>query len=249
MENNINSENEVDKFLNSFKKLENVIRMECQKKRIDERNEIGIGKLIDELSEKNNIVKRYKNDLDVIRDIRNILIHKSGKKYKNVITPSPEITNNLEKIVEEIANPPKIYNSPICIKRDKIYCRNLCDNIYETIKEMTKKSYTHIPILEDEKLIGIFSENTILDIVNSDGKVIIDERMNFEEIKEFIKIENHSMERFEFISKDKNIYQVEEMFKKYFKQKKRLGCIYITDRGKEDEKILGMLTAWDVLGG
>jgi len=248
MDSNINFENEADKFLNLFKILEEVIRDECQKKGIDARNEVSIGQLINKLSEKNNIIKRHKNELDIIRDIRNILTHKSGKVYKNLITPSPEVTDNLENIIREIKNPPQIYNSPICIKKDKMYCRNLYDNIYETIKEMTNKLYTHVPIIENGKLIGVFSENTILDIVNSDGKVIIDETMKFEEIKEFIKIENHSMERFEFIAKDKNIYEVEEMFEKYFKQNKRIGCIYITDKGKKDEKIIGMLTAWDVLG-
>ena len=39
-------------------------------------------------------------------------------------------------------------------------------SIYDTIKEMTKKLYTHVQILENEKLVGIFSENTLLDIVN-----------------------------------------------------------------------------------
>ena len=61
-------------------------------------------------------------------------------------------------------------------------------------------------------------------------------------------MDNHTTEEFMFISRNKNIYDVEDIFKNYFQRKKRLGCVFITEHGKSNENILGMLTAWDILG-
>lgn len=244
---NVNFEEEADKLISLFKELEEVIKNECKRYAIDT-NEKNISFLINELSKKSNIVKRNKDDLDLIRNVRNINVHQQIEKYKYVIYPNPEINKKLEKIINEIKNPPKIYDSKICIKRSNMYCRSLSDGVYETIEEMTEKLYTHIPIIENGKLIGVFSENTLLDIVKRDNGIIIDENTTFNDIKENLKIENHTREEFKFISKRKNVYDVEDMFKNYFGQHKRIGCIYITENGKENENILGMLTAWDVLG-
>ena len=136
----------------------------------------------------------------------------------------------------------------MCIKKSEIYYKTLQDNVGSTIKDMVEKVYTHIPIIEDNVLIGVFSESTLLDIVNKNEGIIVDENTKFEEIEEFLKIKNHTSEEFIFISKDKNIYDIEEIFKDYFSRKKRIGCVYITENGKQSERILGMLTAWDVLG-
>ena len=129
-----------------------------------------------------------------------------------------------------------------------MYCKALNDNIDSTIKDMIEKVYTHIPIIENNILIGVFSESTLLDIINSDKGIIVDKNTKFKEIEEFLKIENHTAEEFIFISRNKNIYDIEEIFKNYFSRKKRIGCIYITENGKSNEKILGMTTAWDILG-
>lgn len=105
-----------------------------------------------------------------------------------------------------------------------------------------------MPIFENNKLVGIFSENTLLDIVRLEQGIVLDEDTNFSIIRDALKIENHSIENFEFISRKRNIYDIEDLFKDYFSSHKRMGCVYITENGKKEENILGMLTAWDVLG-
>ena len=113
---------------------------------------------------------------------------------------------------------------------------------------MVEKTYTHIPIIENGVVQGVFSESTLLDIVNAESGIVLDQNTKFIDILEYLKLENHSTEDFIFISRNKNIYDVEDLFKDYFIRRKRLGCIYITESGKANESVLGMLTAWDVLG-
>lgn len=236
---------EGDRLTELFKELEEVIRNKCNTVGIDT-DGAKIDGLIRSLSEKNRIVKKYKTELLAIKDIRNINTHNRSDNYKYVVCPNPEINERLKEIIEEIKNPPKIIN--MCIKRSEMYCKTLNDTVIDTIRDMTMKLYTHIPIIENHILVGVFSENTLLDIVNRDEGIIVDKNMIFSDISEGLKVENHSMENFVFISKHQTIYDVEDLFKNYFKDNKRIGCVYVTEHGKKDEEILGMLTAWDVLG-
>ena len=246
-EKNVNFVEEGNKLIDLFKELEEVIRKKCEFIGIKTDN-IPIDSQIKELSKKNSIVRKYKDDLLIIKQIRNINTHQRSDKYRYVVCPKPDMNIKLKNIIEEIKNPPTIYNSNMCIKKQYIYCKTLNDEVEHTIKAMIEKTYTHIPIIENGIIIGVFSESSLIDIVNKENGIIIDKSTKFSDILEYIKMDNHTTEEFMFISRNKNIYDVEDIFKNYFQRKKRLGCVFITEHGKSNENILGMLTAWDILG-
>ena len=246
-ENIVNFTEEGNKLIDLFKELEEIIRKKCNANGIITENTT-LDSQIKELSKKNSVVRKYQDELMIIKQVRNINTHQRNDKYGYVVCPNPEMNIKLKTIIDEIKNPPTIYNSNICVKRQNMYCRNIDDTIEETIKVMIEKVYTHIPIFENDTLVGVFSENTLLDIVNKETGILIEKNTTFREFQDYLKIENHSSEEFKFISRNKNIYDIEDIFKDYFTRNKRLGCVYITENGKENEKILGMLTAWDVFG-
>lgn len=243
----VNFTEESEKLNKLYKEFEETIRNKSRNIGIYVEG-LTMEELIKKLALKNSVVKRYKNEIDTIRRVRNLNTHQRNDKYEYVVCPNPDMNIKFRKIIDEINNPPTIYNSNMCIKRNYMYCKNLNDDINSTIKDMIEKVYTHIPIIENNILKGVFSESTLLDIINKDKGIIIDKSTQFKEIEEFLKIENHTSEEFIFISKNKNIYDIEEMFKNYFSKKKKIGCIYITENGKSTERILGMTTAWDILG-
>ncbi len=246
-ENIVNFTEEGNKLVELFKELEEVIRKKCNSAGIKTDN-VPIDSQIKELSKKNSVVRRYQDELLIIKQVRNINTHQRNDKYGYVVCPNPDMNLKLKSIIDEINNPPTIYNSNMCIKKQFIYCKTINDTVESTIKDMVDKTYTHVPILENGIIKGVFSESSLLDIVNTESGIIIDKNTKFADILEYLKLENHSTEDFIFISRNKNIYDVEDIFKDYFIRKKRLGCVYITESGKANESILGMLTAWDVLG-
>ena len=246
-ENIVNFTEEGNKLIDLFKEREEIIRKKCNVSGIITENTT-LDSQIKELSKKNSVVRKYQDELMIIKQVRNINTHQRNDKYGYVVCPNPDMNIKLKTIIDEIKNPPTIYNSNICVKRQNMYCRNIDDTIEETIKVMIEKVYTHIPIFENDVLVGVFSENTLLDIVNKETGILIGKDTTFRAFQDYLKIENHSSEEFKFISRNKNIYDIEDIFKDYFTRNKRLGCVYITENGKENEKILGMLTAWDIFG-
>jgi hypothetical protein len=56
------------------------------------------------------------------------------------------------------------------------------------------------------------------------------------------------MENYDFVPKDATYLSVRRKFEKVRGKNKRISVIFITENGKPGERVLGMLTPWDVLG-
>ena len=68
------------------------------------------------------------------------------------------------------------------------------------------------------------------------------------DFSDFIPIDRHESESFAFVSRDTLVIDIEDMFAKELRQEKRLAVVFITDNGDPNEKLLGLVTAWDIAG-
>ena len=72
--------------------------------------------------------------------------------------------------------------------------------------------------------------------------------MLIEEFRDFIPLEKHTSEYFEFVGRNALLSDVENLFRIGLKARKRIAVVFITEKGKQSEKILGIITAWDIAG-
>lgn len=77
--------------------------------------------------------------------------------------------------------------------------------------------------------------------------VEIDENTLFKDIKDFISF-NNSKEIIKFASRNRLYDDICLEFINEFKKGSKLSCVLVTENGKEEEKVIGILTAWDILG-
>ena len=191
---------------------------------------------------------RFYEPITIARKIRNILTHDKSKEYKSILAVSDEIMNSVDSLIKLIEQPIKAIDSSITVKANNIFSQNIDDRIYDAIKVMNEKIYTHIPIYEGKDLIGIFSENVFFNIMLKEEEILLDKDVTFAAIKQYLDVENHTGEEFLFVDRNKSIFEIEEYFENYFARNERLAVVYITNSGKKTEQILGMITPWDVLG-
>ena len=129
----------------------------------------------------------------------------------------------------------------------QMYCRTLANPVVETITVMRQKVYTHVPIVEGRKIIGIFDENALFCYLADNGIVDL-EGLTFIDIRDYIGLTDREMEVFTFHHKLTYLDELQNEFQKQFDRGKRLGVAFITETGKPDEDVISMLTAWDVIG-
>lgn len=225
-----------EEFVDKYKKLETVIR---QKFKYNDRNSP-----IYYLSHKPGY-EEYSNKLDCCREIRNVISHypKEGDTFP--IEPSGEMIAFLDELIYKLSHRAKCLNIAVPFKR--MYCRTLADPVVETITVMRQKVYTHVPIVEGRKIIGIFDENALFCYLADNGIVDL-EGLTFIDIRDYIGLTDREMEVFTFHHKLTYLDELQNEFQKQFDRGKRLGVAFITETGKPDEDVISMLTAWDVIG-
>lgn len=238
-------------FIELFKKYENLTKELYRKKygmeyRGRDLKEVSIVNISQELYSKG--IFPYRNKFNIIQccvEVRNLCSHENKINVQDIVEPSIYLYYELKNIINEIEHPQKIYD--ISIKINDIYKKELHDNVKEAIEMMNNKKYTHIPIVKNGVCVGIFGEKTLFDYLAENEVVEVDSETKFEELNSYLSLErNNGIVRFE--SKDMTVEELIKIFKKDFNDGQKLECILITQSGKNNEKLIGLLTIWDILG-
>lgn len=232
-----------EKFINIYNELDNYMRKQLNSDEWTTHTD-----LIKKITEKNKIFKRYKHELKSFANLRNAIIHNPDTlSAKTIAEPHDNIVKKYREIKNYVMNPPNALDT-IAINTNNIYTTQMDAMALNVMREMNKNTYTHVPVVENGHLVGVFSENTIFSYIVKNEDVIIESEMLIKEFADFIPLNNHESEYFVFVPKNTLVTEIEEMFQNGLKDKKRISVIFITQNGKENEKLLGLITAWDLAG-
>ena len=68
------------------------------------------------------------------------------------------------------------------------------------------------------------------------------------DIAEFLPLERHTADVFRFVPKNDPIAHLRYLCAEALESRERVGMIFVTESGKSDEPLLGILTVWDIAG-
>lgn len=224
-------------FLDKYRQLESAIRAEY---RIDS-NTSPVYYLMNSPS-----FRSIRAELDYCREVRNLLSHTPKINQGFGVEPSKELITLLDETIHKIQNP--VRARQIAIPRGSVLCKSLDDFVLPTMREMDEKVYTHVPILQNDVVCGVFSENTVLSYLVDEEIVCIDKTMRFSDLTNYLPLDKHRAESFRFASINAPIGEISELFERALKDTDRIGMVFLTSNGKPNEKLLGILTAWDIAG-
>ena len=190
-------------------------------------------------------LKKYKEDIDFCRVVRNFLVHTPKVNNAYAIAPSQEMVNFLKKLINEIKSP--VQAMEYAIKINNLYTINMRSNILDVVRFMQTMGYTHVPILEDGKLVGVFSPNVIYSYLSQTKDPVTSLDTELSLMKDYLSIYNHTNEYFTFESRDATLYSVSKQFKIDSHNMKQLAAVFLTETGSEHEKVLAMLTPYSIL--
>ena len=201
------------------------------------------GKAIYNLSLKQEFAS-FRGELDYCRAVRGILQHRPrvGKTY--AVEPSDDMVSLLRTTVEKVKNPPKAKD--IAVPISSVLYKSMDDLVLPTMLEMQEKVFTHVPILKDGIVVGVFSENTLFSFLADDRIVEIADEMRFSDLSDYLPLERHRAESFRFVRQNKLVAEISGMFEDALSKQDRIGLVFTTNTGKSNEPLLGIITAWDI---
>ncbi len=186
-----------------------------------------------------------RDKLDVCREIRNLLTHSANLDGEPVVEPSVPVVKAMAQVLEYVKRPPLALD--FATKGDEILKGNLNQRVLRLMEVMDKTGYSHIPVLRNGQFFGVFSAGSVFRCqLASNGKAIRQDT-TLKDLEKYLDVGEHR-ENYEFVPKDASYSLVRKKFEKVKGKNKRISVIFITENGRPGERLLGMLTPWDVLG-
>lgn len=230
--------NNTDKFLDLYRQLE----------------KIGRANYFPEVPEGSPIITRlttipslreFKEDIEYCRVVRNFLVHTPRVRNVYPVIPSDDMIKILEKCISRVKSPIKAMD--FAIKRENMFSATLNNKVTKVTNYMNNKGFTHVPIFEEDKLLGVFSDNVFYSYICDNGTIHIDENTEFIELINYLGLSYHKNEYFAFIRADATLFEVSNLFNIDSKSMKQLAVVFFTENGRSDGHVKGMMTPYSLL--
>ncbi len=202
-----------------------------------------------------SVIKKLENDpefrfvqteLRYCREVRNLLQHNPKVNGQFAVQPSEEMTEFLRSVIRMVEDAPLACDRAVPI--EKVYYRSIEDHVRPALTEKLVKSYTDVPILTDGVVTGVFSENTLLSYLVDEQRIGIEKTTRFTDLHEYLPLGAHRSEVFAFAAVNAPLTGIRALFEQNRTNQKRLGMVFLTKSGRKQEKLEGIITAWDIAG-
>lgn len=188
--------------------------------------------------------REYSKKLDSIRKIRNLYVHESGI-IDNLFFVSDEVIATLKEIIEYVTHP--IIAKDVMTNFKDVKVATLKSNVHELIEIIYKEGFSNIPIVNEFNIVvGIFNSDVLVNL--SFHKLEITKNTIVADIEKYVLFDSHFNNRFIFVDERIQIDTLNEFFSKSKElYKKRLPLIFVTQNGKSNGTLKGIIAPIDLL--
>lgn len=192
--------------------------------------------------------REYREELDLCREVRNLLAHNPDMDGHPVVEPAPALLETLRNAIIRLEAPVPALN--YATPTSALLVAGPKDKTLKVMEAMNRRGFSHIPIVAQNQIQGVFSVSTLFSYQLSYPENTIElANSTLADFQEFTMIRNHACERFMFMDPHQSYWDAQEAFEKGSSPyQKRLAAIFITKTGDWRGRLLGMLTPWDIIG-
>lgn len=189
--------------------------------------------------------KSIRSNLAFCRMLRNLLSHYDWSKADNdMIIVTDQAVRQVNKIYYTI-NPLTLMR--LAVRAGEIFAPSPADSVLSAVKIMQRNDYSYIPIVENHRIVGVFSTKTIMRLVAENNSVNFNDQLTFKDIADITNIVDEPNAHYGFIHSNTTVEDVSELFQRSKKRRVRLDVLFITDNGQSNGLLQGMVTPVDLL--
>ena len=223
-----------ERFISEYNKLHDALRNRANR-------EDDFFSLLKSL-ERDAIIARYKDELHLIRKLRNLLVHEKKNIQYDIAEPSEVVIDQMGFIRKQIIQPATAGDH---FSR-QVFSFNIDDSLERLLYFINRKHLYQFPIFSEDGLEGVLSHNGITNwLAHYFSKDSID--LNKVTIKEIVADED-SYYHYEVIPTKTSLFDVEAMFSSNLFVGRSQYVILISDKDKIEkwEDLQGIITPWDL---
>ena len=223
-----------DEFLNAFNEIERHLR-----RMTDASKETPFYILVREAGDTHAAVRRFSNDLKEFADLRNAITHERTDGHV-IAEPNDRAVADIKRVALLLIYPPRVVPQ----FQKQVFALQTSDPVAEAVKSMVTRSFSQIPIYEDDRFRGLL---TAEDVARWLGRCAEEDIFSLRETRiEHVLKHTEEEEDCCFVTKNATLFQALHIFEGCQKEGRKLEAILITENGRAHESLLGMITVWDL---
>lgn len=207
------------------------------------------GSLLNFMRKRDKTVQHYYDQLEVIRDLRNILVHEKISVDFDVAIPTKEIITRMKHIRDSVEMPGSVreYFSK------EVVTLHVNDPLSKLLARVKETKYSQFPIFSKQGLIGVLSDNGIAKWLAREFSVEDDDIVNlrYTNVGDLIasdEVKNKAFYQYRVIHPDESLYVVEDIFQEEIGKGHNLFVLLLSEKETIDKPydITGIITTWDI---
>lgn len=225
-------------FLDLFNHLDESIRSRYD---LEDRTASSISFLVNKLNHSTSKeLLDLAEELDSIRQLRNTLVHTEKVKGQDLAEVNPLLLDSLQKAILFVENPPKALS--YAIPYNHLYVVGMNERLDVVLEAMSRRGFSHVPVLEGNQLAGVFSQEVLTDYLLGHGSLALNSGLEMKDFLPDLLLDQHHNERYVFFKRDALLEDARDAFSSSKQTTgKRLSMIFITEHGLPNETLLGAL--------
>lgn len=225
-----------DRFTTAYNRVDQLM-----KDSIGTQEHIAFFRLIDMAKKKNAVVRRYEADLREYGDLRNAIVHNRTSMEYAIAEPHEDVVLKMEEIEAALTKPLTVGQ----MFQAKVTTFQRTDSLSYALKVIKDKKYNQFPVYDGIEFKGLITPVGITTWLAStvDSESFSRKKTTLGEILEH----ENSKENHRFIKEDASVYEALEIFKSAITRGRRLEALLITEDGKPNKKLMGIVTPMSLM--
>lgn len=223
-----------DRFIEAYNKIDRYLRATLEAEK-----ETPFGTLVAQAVRSNSTVRSYAYDLKEYADLRNAIVHERTDGHV-IAEPNDLAVKSIEAITLLLTNPPKV----LPLFERQVETLDKSAPVAKAVKLMSGKIFSQIPIYDGQTFVALLTTNTVALWL---GKAVENDifSLNDTAIESVLRC-SEDKDNYYFLSRDATIFDALLKFQDYHNNGKRLEAVLITQDAKRTNKLLGIITIWDL---
>lgn len=186
------------------------------------------------------IIRQYADALRSFAKLRNVIVHEKIKPNYYIAEPHVEIVQQIEKICDQLCDPPVAIN----IASRNVVAFDATDPLSLVLAEISDTSYSQYPVYKDFKFCKLITADGILKWMHA---VVVDGLLDLNGVKLDHIMPYELKQNCRFVSRRTSVFELEELFEDCYHSGNKIDAVLVTENGREQEGVLGIVTAWDLI--
>ncbi|KRM79907.1 hypothetical protein FC84_GL000606 [Lapidilactobacillus dextrinicus DSM 20335] len=226
------------RFLQAYNELEHALQ---HRLKVDAKNNLGsLLRIASQTHDK--LITAHYEQLDFLRNFRNILVHNGLLKEGEIATPSDALIEKVQTITIKIREAKKIKD----FFTSKVISFKLTDPLPKVLQAVNQYGYTKFPVFSEDRLVGVVTDNGITKFMASRLQEDL-VSIKSVQIAQILAIDKRK-DSFMIVNETTSIYDIDEIFTRKIEEGKSSFILLMARDNHVDqpEDITGIITPLDL---